>query len=44
MPSALLEPVDRADVRMIERGKDARLAREAGTTLGIDREVLPAGT
>ena len=29
------QPVDRADVRMVERGEQARFAREAGATLGV---------
>ena len=33
------EPVDRADVRMVERREQARFAREAGAALGIGREV-----
>ena len=33
------ESVDRADVRMIERGEEAGFAREAGTTLGVRCEV-----
>ena len=35
----VLEPVDRANVRMIERGQEAGFAREAGTTLGVCCEV-----
>ena len=31
------ETVDRADVRVIERGEEPRFAREAGAALGIDR-------
>src|SRR5262249_61631078 len=33
------ESVNRADVRMIQRGEHARLARETGTTLRIRREM-----
>ena len=33
-PIDVLEAVDRANVRMIERGEEAGFAREAGTTLG----------
>ena len=39
-----LEAVDRADVRMIERGEQAGFAREAGTTLGVCGEVRRAGS
>ena len=38
MPFAVLEAVDRRDVRMVERGEDLRLALEAREPLGIARE------
>ena len=34
-----LQPVDRADVRMIERGEEAGFAREARPALGVSGEV-----
>ena len=34
-----LQAVDGADVRMVERGEQSRLAREAGAALGVGREV-----
>ena len=39
-----LQPVDRADVRMIERGQQARFAREAGAALGVGGEMRTAGS
>ena len=33
------EAVNRADVRMVERGKQARFACETGTALGVGRKV-----
>jgi hypothetical protein len=36
----LLEAVDRADLRVVERGQHARLALEAGHPVGVGREVL----
>ena len=35
---AVLEPVDRADVRMVQRGQHLRLALETGEAIGIERE------
>jgi hypothetical protein len=36
---ALFQPIDGPDVRVIERGEQARFAREAGAALGVGREV-----
>ena len=36
--AAVLEPVNRADVRMVERGQHLRFALEAGQAFGIGRE------
>jgi hypothetical protein len=36
--AAFFEPVDRGDVRMLERGEHARLALEAGEPVGIAGE------
>ena len=38
--ACVLEPVDRRDVRMIQRGEHLRLAPEAGDSLWIGREGL----
>ena len=38
------QPVDRADVRVIERRERPRFAREAGAALGVGGEVRPAGS
>ena len=35
MPSALFEPVDRGDVRMVQRGEDFRFALKAGEPVGV---------
>ena len=39
----LLEPVDRRDVRVVERSQGLRLALEAGQPLRVARPVLRAG-
>ena len=36
--AAVLEAIDRADVRMVERGQHLRFAAEAGEPLGVERE------
>ena len=40
MPRALIEPVERRDVRMVQGGEDARLAVEPRETLLIPPESL----
>ena len=40
----VLQPVDRRDVRMIQRGEDFRFALEAGQPVGIRREGRRAGS
>ena len=40
MPPALLEPVDRGDVRMVQRGEHLRLAPKTGDPLRIVGESL----
>ena len=37
-PSALFEPVDRRDVRMVQRGEDLGFAREPRQPIGVVRE------